>query len=141
MLEPETFEKLEDTIKKIKEKSSEKAAIIVEGKEDEKSLRELGISGPIHQIPHHGQTVLNSLEDLSDYEEAIILTDFDQTGEKLAIYCEKQLRKLSVDIDKNLREDLRAYVRKAVKDIEGISTFIKTERNEQSKNTHKKFQE
>jgi len=70
--------------------------IIVEGKKDEEALRELGMEGPIHQIPSGGRTPLNSLEDLPEYEEIIVLTDFDRTGEELADFCEENLEKLGV---------------------------------------------
>ncbi|KXB06060.1 hypothetical protein AKJ51_04270 [candidate division MSBL1 archaeon SCGC-AAA382A20] len=128
MLEPEVFEELENTLQEIREVSEEGTPIIVEGKKDEKSLRELDISGPIYQVPNRGQTMLKSLEDLPKYDEAIILTDFDRTGENLAEFCEKQLEKLGVSILFNLRDRLRGFVRKPVKDIEGMASFIKRER-------------
>lgn len=137
MLEPEVLEELEKTLDEIREKSVEGAAIIVEGRKDERSLRKLGVSGPIHQIPTGGRTPLNSLEDLSDYEEAIVLTDFDSTGEDLADFCEKHLEKLGVTILFDLRSKLKHNVRKAVKDVEGIARFIRSERVSQAKDNPK----
>lgn len=128
MLEPEVLEELEKTLEEIKEKSAAGTVIIVEGRKDENSLRELGIPGPVYQVPNGGSTPLNSLEDLSDCEEAIVLTDFDRTGEDLADFCEKHLEKLGIDVLSNLRNKLKHFVRKAVKDIEGMSSFIQSER-------------
>lgn len=140
MLEPEVLEELEKTLDEIKKKSAEGAAIIVEGRKDEKSLRKLGVSGPIHQIPTGGRTPLNSLEDLSDYEEAIVLTDFDEAGEDLADFCEKHLEKLGVNILFDLRSKLKHNIRKAVKDIEGMAKFIRSERASQAKDNPKSGQ-
>lgn len=128
LLEPEVLEELEKTIDEIKSHSERGAAIIVEGKKDERALRELGVLGPIYRIPSGGRTPLNSLLDLSEHEETIILTDFDQTGEDLAVFCRRQLERFGVKVLNHLRNKLRRYVRKAVKDIEGIVSFLQSER-------------
>lgn len=140
MLEPEVFEVLEKTLKEIRERSSEGTPIIVEGRNDEQALRELSMEGPIHQVPCGGNTTLNSLEDLPDYEEVIILTDFDRTGEELADFCEKQLEKLGVSVLSRLRNRLRSCVRKPVKDIEGMATFLRTERRSQTRDNRESDQ-
>lgn len=128
MLDFKTVEKLEKTLEEIRKCSAEGIPIIVEGGNDEKTLRKLGIEGPIHRIPSGKKTLLNSVEDLPDYEEAIILTDFDREGEKLAIFCKKHLEKLGTRAPFRLRNKLKNCVRKAVKDIEGIYGFIQTEK-------------
>lgn len=128
MLDPQTLEKLENNLEKIREKSDEGAGILVEGKNDEEALRELGIEGPIHQIPAKGEPLLNSIENLPEYDEVLVLTDFDRTGEKLAVFCRNQLEKLGVNVLSELRKKLKKFVRKGVKDIEGMSSFIQSER-------------
>ncbi|MFP4005739.1 MAG: toprim domain-containing protein [Candidatus Hadarchaeia archaeon] len=128
MLDQEVFENLEDLIQDIRLKSSEGALILVEGKNDVNSLRELGVNGSIRQIPEGGKTVLHSLENFSNYDEIIVLTDFDREGEKLNSFCEKQLSKLGITVLSDLRKRLKKYVIKAVKDIEGLSTFLEAER-------------
>ncbi len=127
LLEEEAFESLEEILQEIRELSSEGVAIVVEGKNDEKSLRELDIKGPILQFPSGGKTPLNSIENLSHFDKVIILTDFDRTGEELAEYCRKHLEKLGVEVLFIYRDKLRSIVRKAVKDIEGLSKFVKSE--------------
>lgn len=128
MLDPQTLEKLENNLEKIREKSDEGAGILVEGKNDEEALRELGIEGPIHQIPAKGETLLNSIENLPEYDEILVLTDFDRTGEKLAVFCRNQLEKLGVNVLSELNKKLKKFVRKGVKDIEGMSSFTQSER-------------
>lgn len=128
MLEPEVLEELEKTLEEVKELSKEGTLIIVEGKKDERALRKLGINGEIFRIPHNGKTILNSLEDLPKEEEFLILTDFDRTGEELAKYCRKHLEKLGANVLIDLRRKLRNFIRKAVKDIEGLGKFLQSER-------------
>ncbi len=131
MLDSEVFERLEITLEEIRNLSAEGVCVIVEGEKDKESLRELGIEGPIYQVPTGGKTSLNSLEELSECEEVIILTDFDRTGEELADFCRIHLEKLGVKVLYRYREKLRNFVRKAVKDIEGLSSFIRSERASQ----------
>lgn len=134
MLEPKVLEKFEETLEEVRRLSEEDGIpIIVEGKKDEMALRELGIKGPIHQIPTGGKTALNSLEDLPEYDKIIVLTDFDRTGEELAEFCERHLQKLGIKVLIKFRKKLRSYVRKGVKDIEGMKTFIESERSSKSK--------
>lgn len=128
MLDPEVFEELEKTLEEIRELSAEGTPIIVEGRNDEKSLRRLGVTGPVYQIPNGGKTPLYSLEELPNCEEVIILTDFDRTGENLADFCREHLEKLGIKVLFNMRKKLRHFVRKAVKDIEGMASFVHSER-------------
>ena len=134
MLDPETLERLEKAIDRVKEKSAEGVAIVVEGKNDEKALRKLGIEGPIHRVPEGDKTLLNTLEGLPDYDEAIVLTDFDRTGEKMASFCRKHMEKLGTKVLYEFRNKIRHYLRKGVKDIEGISSFLRKERSSGKKN-------
>lgn len=128
MLESEVFEELENLLQEMRQRSEAGVLILVEGKKDVNSLRELGIEGPVHRIPKGGKTVLHSLEELSGNEAVIVLTDFDRRGEELNIFCKKQLQKLGIEVLSDFRKKLRRYVRKAVKDIEGLSTFVEAER-------------
>lgn len=128
LLDSEAFENLQMALEEIRELSSKGVAIIVEGESDEKSLRELEVTGPVYQVPKDGKTSLNSLEDLSGCEEVIILTDFDRTGEDLADFCKEHLEMLGVEVLSVQREKLKNVVRKAVKDIEGLASFVRSER-------------
>lgn len=137
LLDSEVWERLEVTLEEIKDLSAEGVGIIVEGKKDEESLRELGVEGPVYQIPSGGKTPLNSLEELSGCEEVIILTDFDRTGEDLADFCREHLEKLDIKVLFRYRKKLKNLVRKAVKDIEGLAKFVRSERASKSKDNPK----
>ncbi|MBS3815027.1 MAG: toprim domain-containing protein [Hadesarchaea archaeon] len=135
MLSEKALEKTEEILEEIKKKSSkEKTSIIVEGKKDSEALRELGVKGPIHEISSNQKTALNFLESLRNYNEIIVLTDFDQEGDKLAQFSKKHLPKLGVEPEMELRTKLKKYLRKGVKDIEGLSEFIRREKIESKDN-------
>ena len=127
MLEPEVYEKLMETLEEIREESEGGLPILVEGKKDETALRKLDVKGPVYQVPEKGKTLLNSIESLSSEERVIVLTDFDEQGEKLANFCERHLEKLGTEVDLEFREDLKSYLRKGVKDIEGMARFVRSE--------------
>ncbi|KXB09160.1 hypothetical protein AKJ35_00490 [candidate division MSBL1 archaeon SCGC-AAA833F18] len=133
MLSSEALEEIEKILDEIRQISKEGTPIIVEGEKDEKSLRELDIKGPIYHISGNQKSTLNFLESLRGYEKVVVLTDFDQEGDKLARFSSKHLPKLGVDAELDLRKKLKKYVRKGVKDIEGLSKFFKREKLENSK--------
>jgi 5S rRNA maturation endonuclease (ribonuclease M5) len=56
--------------------------IIVEGDRDEQSLRNLVFTGTILKL-NIGKSVFNFCEDLTRYEEVIILVDWDRKGREL----------------------------------------------------------
>lgn len=76
------LERLLEIIEEYKQKNSVNP-IVVEGRNDVRSLRELGFLGDVVCI-NSGQTLVNSVEDLAkNSDELIVLTDFDRTGEIL----------------------------------------------------------
>lgn len=108
---PENYEKFEKIIERLREF---KGVIIVEGKRDEDSLRKLGVQTEILRLSR------SSLADVallaSEHEEVMILTDFDETGEKLA----KRLYDLLVGLTKVDMETRRELQFIASKDAKGI---------------------
>ncbi len=128
MISPENLDEIEELLDEIRELSEEGVPILVEGEKDSKSLRELGISGPIYQISSDKKTALNFLEGLSGHARVLILTDFDRAGDELAQFSAKQLRSLDVEAVAEPRRRLKSLVRKFVKDVEGLSGFLHWQR-------------
>lgn len=133
MLSAEDFENVEKLLDETIEYSSQDAAVIVEGKKDKKALRTLGVKGPIHCISSSKMTALNFLENLPNYERAIILTDLDSKGDELAKFCEKHLEKLGTEPISDLRVKLRSYLHKGPSEIEGLEKFLRSERASQAR--------
>lgn len=128
MLSSKDFEDVEKLLDEIIDHSSQDAAVIVEGKKDRKALRTLGVKGPIHYISSSGTSALNFLENLPNYERAIILTDFDSKGDELAEFCKKHLEKLGTEPISDLRKKLKSYLHKGISEIEGLEKFLHSER-------------
>lgn len=100
---------------------------MVEGADDEWALRKLNIEGRILRVSSGGKTLLNFLEGLVGFEQVIILTDFDRAGDKLAKFCAEHLRRLGTKPEVELREKLKALLRKDVKDVEGLASFMRAQ--------------
>ncbi len=101
---------------------------MVEGANDERTMRELGMEGRIFRVLSSSKTLLNFLEGLTDLKQIIILTDFDRAGNKLAKFCAEHLKRLGVEPVVEFRGKLKAILHKDVKDIEGLARFLRGQR-------------
>jgi len=120
---------LEELLAGILEASGEGAAIVVEGERDERSLRELGVEGPIVRAAR--RPALEVAEDgVMGYEEVVILTDWDRAGDELARRIELHLRGMGARVDTETRERLKRMVRREIKDVESLSGFVERVRSE-----------
>ena len=126
MLNEEALEQVERLMDELRECAARGVPILVEGADDEGALRRLDVRGQIFMVSSGGKTLLNFLEGLAGFERAIILTDFDRAGDKLAKFCAEHLRRLGVEPEVELREKLKAFLRKDVKDVEGLASFMRT---------------
>jgi 5S rRNA maturation endonuclease (ribonuclease M5) len=124
LLAKETLEQVEELLDELREYSSGGVPILVEGADDEKALRKLDVKEKIFRISSGSKTLLNFLESLADFEQIIILTDFDRAGDKLAEFCAEHLRRLGIEPITDIREKLKALLRKDVKDIQGLAGFL-----------------
>jgi 5S rRNA maturation endonuclease (ribonuclease M5) len=125
-LDPES---LEDLIATLVEASEEGAAIIVEGVRDERSLRDLGVKGPIIRASRRPALVVAE-EAARDYRVVVILTDWDRAGEELARRMELHLQGTGARVDTETREKLKRMVRREIKDVESLSRFVERVRAE-----------
>ena len=99
------------------------AVIVVEGKHDVASLRNLGICGKI--VPLGGQPLLNFADTLAcGSDSVIVLTDWDRRGNELAQRIVRYLQPYAVVVDTSLRDRLRKLVQKDVKDVQGLGRYL-----------------
>ena len=125
-LDPESLEEL---IASLVEASEDGAAIIVEGVRDERSLRDLGVSGTVVRASR--RAALEVAEEAArDYREIVILTDWDRAGEELARKLELHLQGTGARVDAETRERLKRMVRREIKDVESLSRFVERVRAE-----------
>lgn len=122
-------EALEELLAGILEASGGGAAIVVEGERDERSLRELGVEGPIVRAAR--RPALEVAEEAAlVYGNVIILTDWDRSGEEMARRMEVHLRSAGTRVDVETRERLKRMVRREIKDVESLSGFVERVRSE-----------
>jgi 5S rRNA maturation endonuclease (ribonuclease M5) len=105
-------------VTELTEYSSEGVPILVEGKKDELALKELGVGGRIIRVRQYGKRLFELVEELASYRAVIILTDFDQEGEKLADELSRRLHSLGVQTI--MREKFRNAVSWICRQIEGL---------------------
>jgi 5S rRNA maturation endonuclease (ribonuclease M5) len=127
MIAEETFERIKRLLLELEEYSGEGVPIVVEGSRDEEVLRELNMKGPIFQISSSKKTALNFLEGLARYERVIVFTDFDKAGDELAKFCAKHLQRLGPKPIMYLREELKALLRKDVKEVQELAKFLRNQ--------------
>lgn len=125
----DVMEEIEAIFNQINELASGGALILVEGDDDVRGLKKLGVRGNIRKISG-GKSLLNFVEGLSDVGEVIVLTDFDRAGERLALFCSKHLKSLGVVPVTEPRRRLKELVHKEVRDIEGLSKLLLKHREE-----------
>ncbi len=117
------YEALEDLIASLQEASSEGALIIVEGRRDESALRALGIRGPVVTASY--RSALDLAEDaVRSYSKIIMLTDWDEKGEEMALNIEQHLRSVGSRADMDIRSRLKRLVRKEIKDVESLDFYV-----------------
>ena len=116
-------EALEELIGILIEASDRGAAIIVEGRKDRESLRALGANGPV--IMASQRSALTLAEDVARaHREIIVLTDWDEKGEEMALQFEKHLRCSGSRGDVEIRSRLKRLVKKEIKDVESLSRYV-----------------
>jgi len=106
------FLKLVEIAERLKDKY-----IIVEGKKDEKVLRNLGLQ---NIIKIGGRDLQDISLTLNHDKEIVILTDFDKAGKKLAARTNKILRAYKFKINSQLRKLFFGLGKSRVEDFNSI---------------------
>jgi 5S rRNA maturation endonuclease (ribonuclease M5) len=124
---PMDWERLEQDLQKVLEELTEKnrlVPIIVEGEYDRRSLRALGLLGDIRMV-NEGSTIFGLCESIAAaHREAIILTDWDVRGGRLARQLRDGLSANGVRFDEGLRARLTRLCRKDITDVESLHGFV-----------------
>lgn len=119
----EELEGILEVLERIK-REDEDIPIIVEGEKDVKALKALGIKRKMIKIKK-GKTIFRIIEDLrKKHEKVIILTDWDSSGGKLCYKIKKACESNAIKYDVEYRKQMMKFLKKEVKDVESIPTFI-----------------
>lgn len=113
-----------EVLKNIKSERKE-IPIIVEGRKDVEALKDLGIERKIIKIKR-GKSIFRIIEELrGKHEKVIILTDWDPTGRRLCYKVKKACESNTIEYDIEYRKRMIKYLKKEVKDVESIPSFVK----------------
>lgn len=115
----ESYQGLRDILSALESLPSD-AAILVEGKNDERCLRRMGVSTDI--IRTNSSHSLH--QQLAPYRELVILTDYDRQGKQLAREAEGIARAFGVEPDLKTRKRLRRLTGGDLAHIEGLYTYM-----------------
>lgn len=100
------------------------APILVEGENDVKALRTLGVQGDIIPL-NRGTTVLSTCEAVAARaREAIVLTDWDARGGRLGRLLREGLAANGVRANTDLRARITVLCRKDIKDVESLPRYL-----------------
>jgi 2,5-diamino-6-(ribosylamino)-4(3H)-pyrimidinone 5'-phosphate reductase len=98
--------------------------VIVEGPNDVKTLRKLGIAGPIFCAKSRRLGLVDFLDSIATYSEVIILTDFDKEGRALAWRLRRDLSQMRVKVNVEIWKQLKALARSEIVGIENLGKYL-----------------
>ena len=125
----ERLRRLDEILDRIQSMSSDHV-ILVEGKNDRRSLLDLNLSLDTIEVQRDGGPLRAAEMVYESGKKAIILTDWDDRGDRLAKDLSEQLSALCISYDMNIRKDLRDICIKDIKDVESLySLYVRLERN------------
>ena len=124
----ERFEALEKILDEIQE-MSDTHVLLVEGKKDVRAIHNLDLDMDIICVQRDGGP-LRSAEMLSGVgKQGIILTDWDDRGNRLADDLAHHLSALCVKYDLDIRDRLRDICIKDIKDVESLDSLYRRLQN------------
>jgi len=119
----EELEGLLEILERIKREEKD-IPIIVEGRKDKEALQKLGFERKIIKIKTR-KSIFRMIEGMrGEYEKVIILTDWDPTGRRLCYKIKKACEANMINYDVEYRKQILKYVKKEIKDVESIPSFI-----------------
>lgn len=124
MMTPE--ERLETILELVDELEhlSARTPIVVEGLKDVNALRRVGIRKNVVSLGK-GLSVFVFCERLAlKHKSAVVLTDWDRKGGRLARMLKDALEANGVKADLDVRARLVLLAKKDIKDIEGLPTYL-----------------
>jgi 5S rRNA maturation endonuclease (ribonuclease M5) len=122
------LEKIEQIITKLGEESAKGKPIVVEGKKDAQTLRDLAINGIIITVKTAGKSFLKAtieIEQLSP-REVILLLDFDRRGIEGTKLLKQNLERVSIKANVTFWRELRGITGHEMQCIESLLSYLQT---------------
>ena len=132
MNDEERLESIETILDELQDFSDTHIALI-EGNKDRRALDNLGLQSlRTIEVQREGGP-LRAAEMVSDMSlDAIILTDWDDRGDRIERDLRKQLDALCVSYDTSFKDRLRNICIKDIKDVESLDSLYKRLKNNSS---------
>lgn len=115
------FEEVVETVRKVE-------TVLVEGKEDRKALRKLGVETEVITVKGNGKSLLKNAEEISrktETEEVVVLTDWDSEGDKICSKLKDLLQLHGILPRTSERSKLRGLTSKQVHEVEALTSWKK----------------
>ncbi len=124
----EREERIQRVLERLTQESAKGIPIIVEGKKDVESLRQLDVQGQIISAKTAGKSRLDLICDVeeSGVREVILLFDFDRRGKEWTKTVRQRLEIARIKADLTFWAELLRLAGKEIKDIEGLAAYLET---------------
>jgi 2,5-diamino-6-(ribosylamino)-4(3H)-pyrimidinone 5'-phosphate reductase len=124
----ERQEKIQQIITKLIEESTKGKSIIVEGKKDAQTLRELGVNGSIFAVKTGGKSYLEATAEIEKLgaREVILLLDFDRRGKEGTKRLRENLERAKIKANIKFWRELQAFVGREIQCIESLTSYLNT---------------
>lgn len=121
----ERFEELEAILSELQDISGD-SIVLIEGNKDRKALNALGLNDvPTIEVQREGGPLRTAERVAGTGKKAIILTDWDDRGNRIAADLKHHLDSLCVNYDLRIRSRLRAVCIRDIKDVESLDSLYK----------------
>ncbi len=119
-------EKLIKILESLAEESKNGIPILVEGKKDVNTLRNLGIKGIIITIKTKGKSFLNLISEIKQLEasKVILLLDFDKRGKEGTKCFQQNLEHNKIKYNLTYWRELIALTSKKIQYIESLDAYL-----------------
>ena len=125
--EERKLERIDHLLDSLASELSRGIPVIVEGRRDVKALESLNVKGMIIPAKANGRSMLSLIQEIERYgwNEVILLMDFDRRGVELTMRLKRYLESIKVKPNISFWKELSSLLRRDLKDIEGLSSYIK----------------
>ena len=119
-------EKVLRLLDRLGRESAKGTPIIVEGRKDVNTLRDLAIKGDIISAKTSGRSFLDVLGEVEkrSKHEVILLMDFDRRGKEWTRHMTQHFEKMRIKPNLFFWKGLLSLVGRDVRDIEGLATYL-----------------
>jgi 5S rRNA maturation endonuclease (ribonuclease M5) len=120
------LEKIENTITKLVETSVEGKLVVVEGKKDADTLRELGVTGAIFSVKTGGKSFLDAATEIEALApiEVVLFLDFDRRGREGTMRLQRSLERVHIKVNIKLWQELRALTGHDIQCVESLLAYL-----------------